>query len=61
MSGELTYFIAIVFASFFIYSFVGFGAGLVGIPLLLIVLPVRLVIPAFSALILTLFVKNCKC
>ena len=52
MDGELVYFILVVFASFFIYSFVGFGAGLVGIPLLLIFMQAKLVIPAFIAIVL---------
>ncbi len=48
----IIYFILVLFAAFFIYSFVGFGAGLVAIPLLLIVLPAKTVIPVTLAITL---------
>jgi uncharacterized protein len=52
MDIELIYFVLVMFASFFIYSFVGFGAALVGVPLLLIFMQAKLIIPAFIAIVL---------
>ncbi len=52
MSTELIYFIVVIFISFFIYSFVGFGAGLVAIPLLLIFIPTKLAVPVVLAITL---------
>lgn len=51
MDSELIYFILIIFSSFFIYSLLGFGAGLVGIPLILIFMDAKLAIPAFVAIV----------
>lgn len=52
MDSGLIYFVGVVFASFFIYSFAGFGAGLVGIPLLLMFMEVKVAVPSFIALVL---------
>lgn len=51
MDSQLIYFVLVVFVSFFVYSLVGFGAGLVGVPLLLLFMDAKQVIPAFIAII----------
>lgn len=45
-----------VLTAFTIRGMSGFGAGMVGIPLLAFVMPVRMAVPMFSILVLTLFV-----
>lgn len=51
MSPDLIYFALVVFVAFFVYSFVGFGVGLVGIPLLLIFMEAKVAVPAFTVLV----------
>ena len=51
MSPDLIYFALIVFIAFFVYSFVGFGVGLVAIPLLLIFMEAKVAVPAFTVLV----------
>ena len=45
-----------VLAAFTVRGMSGFGAGMVGIPLLAFVMPVHTAVPVFSILVLTLFV-----
>jgi len=53
---ELIIAAAMVFAAFTVRGMSGFGAGMVGIPLLAFVMPVHTAVPMFSILVLTLFV-----
>jgi uncharacterized protein len=53
---ELALSAAMVFAAFTVRGMSGFGAGMVGIPLLAFVMPVHVAVPMFSILVLTLFV-----
>jgi len=53
---ELALAAAMVFAAFTVRGMSGFGAGMVGIPLLAFVMPVHTAVPMFSILVLTLFV-----
>ncbi|MDH3287267.1 MAG: sulfite exporter TauE/SafE family protein [Betaproteobacteria bacterium] len=53
---ELALAAIMVFTAFSIRGMSGFGAGMVGIPLLAFVMPVHTAVPMFSILVLTLFV-----
>ena len=53
---ELIIAAVMVFAAFTVRGMSGFGAGMVGIPLLAFVMPVHTAVPMFSILVLTLFV-----
>lgn len=53
---ELIIAAAMVFAAFTVRGMSGFGAGMVGIPLLAFVIPVHTAVPMFSILVLTLFI-----
>ena len=53
---ELVLAAATVFAAFTVRGMSGFGAGMIGIPLLAFVMPVHTAVPMFSILVLTLFV-----
>jgi len=53
---ELAVAAVMVFAAFTVRGMSGFGAGMVGIPLLAFVMPVRTAVPMFSILVLTLFI-----
>jgi len=53
---ELVLAAGMVLTAFTVRGMSGFGAGMVGIPLLAFVMPVRTAVPMFSILVLTLFV-----
>ncbi len=53
---ELVLAALMVFSAFTVRGMSGFGAGMVGIPLLAFVMPVHTAVPMFSILVLTLFV-----
>lgn len=53
---ELIIAAAMVYAAFTVRGMSGFGAGMVGIPLLAFVIPVHTAVPMFSILVLTLFI-----
>ena len=53
---ELTLAAFMVLTAFTVRGMSGFGAGMVGIPLLAFVMPVHTAVPVFSLLVLTLFI-----
>jgi len=53
---ELALAALMVFTAFTVRGMSGFGAGMVGIPLLAFVMPVHTAVPMFSILVLTLFI-----
>ncbi len=53
---ELAVAAVMVFAAFTVRGMSGFGAGMVGIPLLAFVMPMHTAVPLFSILVLTLFI-----
>lgn len=55
-SPELVLAAIMVFTAFTVRGMSGFGAGMVGIPMLAFVMPVHTAVPMFSILVLTLFV-----
>ena len=49
-SGQLAFAVLTVFSAYAVKGFSGFGAGLVAIPLLVLIMPIQIVVPAVSLL-----------